>query len=148
MLTDVYPRRNYAQQHQQRIERQGGSPTPPHTAATTRSSSPKTLPHETATEDAPSAATTAASADVTAAPLLPGSSTTAAAAAGAGVRPDQPWLDTMLSRLGRLPEDALLEVIHRLVEVSFRGQHSWQGAGWILCQQRGRGYCLLRSVEE
>jgi hypothetical protein len=49
----------------------------------------------------------------------------AAAAAAGGVAagcPEQPWLNTMLSRLGRLPEDALLEVIHRLVEV--RDEHS------------------------
>jgi hypothetical protein len=50
-------------------------------------------------------------------PSIP-ASPDAAATAGKSVRPEQPWLDTMLSRLGRLPEDALLEVIHRLVEVS------------------------------
>lgn len=89
----------------------------------------------------PSAAAVAAAEDALIAASLPGSPTWCAAAAeegsggsggvngaqgtaaarirsgGGSGRPEQVWLDSMLTRLGKLPEDALLEVIHRLVEV-------------------------------
>jgi hypothetical protein len=47
-------------------------------------------------------------------------------------------LNTMLSRLGRLPEDALLEVIHRLVEV--RGTHMLKCA--MFCSHTSSGFRL------